>query len=164
AGNGSHTLTAVARDLLGVQYTSNPVTVTVSNTAPPPPPPPADTTPPTVRITSPSDGQTISETVMLTASASDNVGVIGVQFRIDGLNFGAEDTSAPYSIPWNTASVSDGSHTITAVARDAAGNHTESTTVTVTVANNAPPPPPPGTAKRFEETDPSVAYTAGWAP
>jgi len=101
----------------------------------------------------------------LTASASDNVGVAGVQFRIDGTNFGAEDTSAPYSIPWDTASVSDGSHTITAVARDAAGNHTESTTVTVTVANNAPPPPPPpGTTTRFEETDPSVAYTAGWTP
>jgi len=86
-----------------------------------------------------------------------------VQFRIDNVNLGAEATSAPYSIPWNTASVSDGSHTITAIARDAAGNHTESTTITVTVANNAPPPPPPGTT-RFEETDPSIAYSGGWTP
>src|SRR5260221_8025549 len=67
-GNGSHTLRAVARDLLGVQYTSNAVTVTVSNA---PPPPPQDTTPPSVSITSPSSGQTVSGTVTATASASD---------------------------------------------------------------------------------------------
>src|SRR5712691_8877878 len=91
-GNGSHTLTAVARDILGAQFTSAPVTVTVSN-APPPPP---DTTPPTVIITSPAPGATVSGTTSLTASASDNVGVAGVQFQIDGANFGAEDTTAPY--------------------------------------------------------------------
>ncbi len=127
-------------------------------------PPPPDTTPPTVSLTSPANGATISGTVMLTASASDNIGVVGVQFSIDGINFGAEDTSAPYSIPWDTASVSDGSHTITAVARDAAGNlSAPSATVTVTVDNNAPPPPPPpGSTTRFEETDPAVAYAGSW--
>src|SRR5712671_5458292 len=139
--NGSHTLTAVATDLLGVQFTSDPVTVTVNN-APPPPPP--DTTPPTVSITAPANGATVPATVTITASASDNVGVAGVQFQIDGANFGAEDTSAPYSISWNTTSASNGSHTIAAIARDAAGNRTPSATVTVTV-NNAPPPPPPDT-------------------
>src|SRR5437773_11028368 len=46
-GNGSHTLTAVGRDLIGVRWTSDPVAVTVSNGPPP------DTTPPTVSITSP---------------------------------------------------------------------------------------------------------------
>jgi len=150
-GNGSHTLTAVARDILGVQFTSAPVTVTVSN-APPPPPP--DTTPPTVSITSPAAGATVSGTTSLTASASDNVGVAGVQFRIDGANFGAEDTTAPYSISWNTGSASNGSHSITAVARDAAGNRSPvSAPVTVTV-NNAPPPPPADT------TPPTVSITA----
>jgi len=139
------------------------VTVTVAN-APPPPP---DTTPPTVSITSPSDGETISGTVALRASAADNVGVAGVQFRIDGANFGAEDTSAPYSVSWNTTSASNGSHTITAVARDTAGNRSPvSAPVTVTVANNAPPPPPPppppGDTTRFEETDPSVTYAGSW--
>src|SRR6266436_2184208 len=104
-GNGSHTLRAVARDLLGVQYTSNAVTVTVSNA---PPPPPQDTTPPSVSITSPSNGQTVSGTVTVTAGASDNVGVVGVQFQLDGVNGGAEDTSAPYSISWNTATASNG--------------------------------------------------------
>src|SRR2546429_82973 len=162
-GNGSHTLTAVARDLLGVQYTSDPVTVTVANSAPPPP---ADTTPPTVSITSPANGETISGTVPVRASASDNVGVMGVQFFRDGTALGAEDTTAPYSVSWNTTTVSDGSHTLTAVARDAAGNRSPvSAPVTVTVANGPPPPPPPpppGSTTRFEETDPSVTYAPAW--
>src|SRR5712672_181893 len=99
--NGSHTLTAVARDLLGVQFTSAPVTVTVSNAPPPPPPPPpppGDTTPPTVSITAPSDGATVRGTVRLTAAASDNVGVVGVQFFGNGTPLGNEVTTAPYSI------------------------------------------------------------------
>ncbi len=158
--DGSHTITAVARDAAGNRTTSAPVTVTVANG---PPPPSGDTTPPTVSITSPANGATISATVTVTASAADNVGVVGVQFQLDGVNGGAEDTTAPYSISFDTTTTSDGSHTITAVARDAAGNHTTSAPVTVTVANNAPPPPPPpGTTRRFEETDPSVAYTGGW--
>ena len=253
--NGSHTLTAVARDNLGVQFTSEPVTVTVFNAPPPPPPPPADTTPPsvptglaasavsssqinlswaassdnvgvsgyrvyrggtqiatttatfytntglspsttysyavaafdaagnlsaqsspastttppppdttppTVSITAPSNGATVKGTVTVTASASDNVGVVGVQFLLDnGVNGSVDVTTAPYSVPWNTATASDGPHTITAVARDAAGN-TKSATVTVTVANAAPPAPQ---SRRFEDTDPSVVYSGpGWRP
>src|SRR5216684_1970394 len=140
ASNGSHTLTAVARDSFGILWTSNPVTVTVSN----------DTTPPTVSITSPASGATVSGTITVTASASDNVGVVGVQFQLDGLNAGAELTAAPYSVPWNTTSSSNGSHTITAVARDAAGNRTTSAGVTVTVSN-APPP---------DTTPPTVSITS----
>src|SRR6267142_1189860 len=161
AANGSHSLSAVARDgLLGLQFSSASISVTVNNA---PPPPPADTTPPTVSITFPGNGQAVSGTVTVKADASDNVGVAGVQFSIDGNNLGAEDTSAPYSVSWNTATVSDGSHTVTAVARDAAGNTTPSS-VTVTVSNNAPPPPP-GSGARFEETDPSVTFTpnGGWS-
>src|SRR5712691_3600063 len=166
AGDGPHTLTAVARDLLGVQFTSAPVTVTVASAPPPPPPPSGDTTPPTVSITSPREGATVRGTVRLTASASDNVGVVGVQFFGDGTALGDEVTTAPYSILVDSTTSSDGPHTLTAKARDAAGNSNTSAAVTVTVANNtAPPPPPPpapGSATRFEETDPSIAYSAGW--
>ena len=71
----------------------------------------------------------------MSASASDNVGVIGVQFKVDGVDLGAEDTSSPYSVQWNTTAASPGSHQLTAVARDVAGNSTTSATVTVTVNN-----------------------------
>jgi len=131
AGNGNHTLTAVARDGAGNTKTSSPVTVTVSN-APPPPP---DTQAPAVSITSPSSGSTVSGTITVAADASDNVGVAGVQFELDGGLLGAEDTTAPYSVPWDTTTTGNGSHTLTAVARDAAGNIRTSSPVTVTVFN-----------------------------
>src|SRR5436309_844777 len=130
ASNGSHTLTAVARDAAGNVTTSAGVTVTVSN----------DTTPPSVSITSPAGGATVSGTISVTASASDNVGVVGVQFKLDGANLGVEDTTSPYGVSWNTTTASSGSHTLTAVARDAAGNVTTSAGVTVTVSNDTTPP------------------------
>ena len=135
ASEGSHTLTAVARDAVGLQFTSAPVRVTVSNGPPP------DTSPPSVTIASPSSGATVSRTIDVSATASDDVGVAGVQFRLDDADLGAEDTEAPYSVPWDTTTTSDGSHTLTAVARDAAGNVTISEPVTVTVSNTSPPPP-----------------------
>src|SRR6266403_5659276 len=58
------------------------------------PPPPPDTTPPTVRITSPASGATVSGTITVTAAASANVRVAGVQFRYNGINFDAEDKVA----------------------------------------------------------------------
>jgi len=98
-----------------------------------------DTTAPNVSITSPTAGATVSGTVNVTANATDNIAVTGVQFKVDGANIGAQDTTAPYSVSWNTATYSNGSHSITAVARDAAGNTKTSTAVAVTV-NNANPP------------------------
>src|SRR5207237_654674 len=95
---------------------------------------PADTTPPTVSMTAPAAGATIAGTVTVSASATDNVGVAGVQFILDGVNLRAEVTAAPYAISWNTTTASDGAHTLTAVARDAAGN-TASTAVSLIVAN-----------------------------
>ena len=128
ASNGTHTLRAVGRDLLGAHWTSPPVTVTVFN----------DTTPPTVGIVSPTAGATLSSAVTVRANASDNTEVVGVQFRLDGANLDVEDTTAPYSMSWNTTTASNGPHSLTAVARDAAGNSTTSSAVAVTV-DNAPP-------------------------
>ena len=99
------------------------------------PPPPSGGTPPTVSITAPANGATVSGTaVTVSATASDNVGVAGVHFELDGANLGAEDTTAPYSVPWNSTTATNGSHTLTAVARDAA-NSTTSADVSVTVNN-----------------------------
>src|SRR5205807_1776345 len=99
-----------------------------------------DTTPPTVTMTSPAGGTPVSGTISVTASASDNVGVVGVQFKLDGANLGAEDTTAPYAVSWNTTTASNASYTLTAVARDGAGNTTTAAAVTVTVFNDTTPP------------------------
>ena len=98
-----------------------------------------DGTAPTVSVTAPSPGATVSGTVTVNGNASDNVGVAGVQFRVDGSNLGAEDTAPPYSVSWNTTTLANGSHAVTAVARDAAGNQRTSAGVTVTVSNTSPP-------------------------
>src|ERR1700740_3436646 len=99
--------------------------------------------PPPAAIPLPPPGATVGGTTSVTASASDNVGVVGVQFLLDGANLGAEDTATPYSMSWKTTTASNGSHTLTAVARDAAGNRTTSAAVTVTVFNDTTPPSVP---------------------
>ncbi len=101
--------------------------------------PVVDTTAPVVALTAPTAGQLLpNTTVSVTASASDNVAVAGVQFLLDGANLGAEDTTSPYAVSWNTAGVANGAHTLSARARDAAGNATSSATVGVTVDTQAP--------------------------
>lgn len=116
-----------------------------------------DETPPAVSVTAPANGATVAGIVAVKASASDNRGVAGVQFRLDGADFGAEDTAAPYEVSWDTASVPNGSHTLSAVARDAAGNSATSAPVTVTVANGVPQ-----AVRRYEESDARVSYSLGW--
>lgn len=96
---------------------------------------PIDSAPPSVSITSPGSGTAAIGTVNVSAAASDNVGVAGVQFKVDGADLGSEDQGAPYSVAWSTTQFSNGSHTLTAAARDAAGNRTTSSPVTVTVSN-----------------------------
>lgn len=99
-----------------------------------------DTTAPTVAMTQPSNGATVSGSVTLAANATDNVGVTGVRFQVDGQDVGAEVTSAPWTLSWNSAQVTNGQHSVRAIARDAAGNTATSSAVTVTVSNQAAPP------------------------
>jgi hypothetical protein len=122
--NGAHVIGAVARDAAGNSQIAATVTVTVNN----------DTTPPTVALTSPANAAVVSGSVLLTASATDNVGVAGVQFAVDGVNLGAEITTGLYQLAWNSATVANGSHAISVVARDAAGNR-QTASVTVVVTN-----------------------------
>jgi hypothetical protein len=95
-----------------------------------------DIVPPSTSMTAPNAGATVSNSVTVSANASDNVGVVGVQFKLDGANLSAEDTSAPYSISWNTTTSANGNHALTARARDAAGNQTTSAAVSVAVSNS----------------------------
>src|SRR5216117_2265167 len=94
-----------------------------------------------VTVTSPADGSPVSGTVPVSASVTiiGSLTVRGVQFKVDGANLGAEDTSAPYSVSWNTTTASNGSHTLTAVATDLLGGTWTSDPVTVTVSNASPP-------------------------
>jgi hypothetical protein len=125
---GAHTIQAKAYDTFNNVATSSLVNVTV-----------ADQTAPTVALTAPATGSFVSgATVAVTANSSDNVGVVGVQFKLDGVNLGTEDTTSPYSTTWNTSGATNAAHTLTAVARDAAGNTTTSTSVSTTVDNAAP--------------------------
>ena len=130
--NGFHTLTAVAVDTAGNQATSTGITVTVNN---------ASGSGPTVSIIAPAAGATVSgSSVTVSANASSSLGVAGVQFQLDGANLGAEVTTAPYSVLWNTTNSANGSHSLTAIAYDTAGNHTTSNQIKVTVSNGATAP------------------------
>ena len=141
--DGSHTLSAKARDAAGNFGFAPNVVVTVANTP--------DTVPPTVSITAPAAGATVSGPVTVSMNASDNVAVASVAFLLDGTQVGADDTSAPYSFSWITTATSNGSHTLTARARDAKGNTTTSSPVVVTVSNTAPPPVGLVAAYAFDE-------------
>ncbi|MEK6984683.1 MAG: Ig-like domain-containing protein [Nanoarchaeota archaeon] len=125
--NGLHTLTAAARDAAGNTNTSA-ISVIVSNAI-------SDTTQPSVSISTPAQGAIINGTVTVSATATDNVGVVGVQFKLDGANLGNESLSSPYSVSWNTISTTNGLHSLTAAARDAAGNSNTSTAISVNVSN-----------------------------
>jgi hypothetical protein len=94
-----------------------------------------DITAPTASITAPANGATVSGTATITCTASDNVKIASVQFEIDGANLGAADTGAPYTLALNTKTYSNGSHTLKAIARDAAGNQTASDAITVNISN-----------------------------
>ena len=91
---------------------------------------------PRVSLTAPAGGATVTGTIDVTASAADNVGVAGVQFRLDGADLGAEDTSGALHAQRGAAPrCRTASTRLTAVARDAAGNRTTAQPVTVTVDN-----------------------------
>ena len=97
-----------------------------------------DAQPPTVSLTAPTDGTTVSGTVTVSASASDNQSVSRVDFYKDSALLGS-DNSAPYSLNWNTSGESTGTHTLTSQALDGAGNLSSSAPVGVTVSSTTNP-------------------------
>ncbi|PYY19302.1 MAG: hypothetical protein DMG60_04840 [Acidobacteria bacterium] len=102
------------------------VTLTVTN-AP-------DTIPPSISIHSPQPLAVLAGIIQLTATASDDVGVVGVSYQVDGKQVGSEQGTAPYSVTWDSGAVSNGIHLIIATARDAAGN-TSVDSINVQVSN-----------------------------
>ena len=126
--NGAHTVSARAIDTSNNVGTSAGAAVTVNN-------PPADITPPTIALTTPITGSTVSGSVAVLATAADNKAVASVQFYLDGAPLGATLTAAPYQLTWNTTAVANGNHTLAAAALDAAGNVGTSGSITVQVSN-----------------------------
>jgi poly(hydroxyalkanoate) depolymerase family esterase len=95
-----------------------------------------DGVPPTATITSPANGANVSGNVTVSANASDNIGIERVEFLLDGALLGT-DTSAPYSLIWNSATATNGAHALAARAVDLAGNTGTSAAVNVTVSGGS---------------------------
>ena len=129
--NGTHWLAAQGID---VQIGTSPtVQVRVSNGGV------IDTTPPTVTITDPTAAETVSATTAISANAADDTGVASVQFFVDGASIGAPVTAPPFIVYWDTLTLADGPHSVTATATDTVGNIGNAASVTVTVDNSHPP-------------------------
>ena len=127
ATNGAHTLQSKAYDAANNAGTSAAVSVTVSN----------DTTPPSTSITAPASGATVSSIVSVAASATDNIGVTKVEFWLDGI-LQSTDTTSPYAWSWDTATATNGTHSLQSKAYDAANNVGSSASISVTVSNGMP--------------------------
>jgi hypothetical protein len=94
-------------------------------------------TPPTISMTSPAPGATVTNKSTLTANPVDNsYAITGVQFLLDGVNLGAQVTAPPYSLTWDTTTAAAGSHTLTATVSDSGGQKVTSNPITVTVDNS----------------------------
>lgn len=122
--DGNYILSAKSYDTSGNIGQSSNVTVSVIN----------DTTAPSVAITTPYSNATIGGTVVVNASASDNIGVSKVEFYLNGI-LKSTATTAPYSFSWNTTTAANGAYTLSAKAYDASGKIGQSPDVVVTVSN-----------------------------
>jgi peptidoglycan/xylan/chitin deacetylase (PgdA/CDA1 family) len=95
----------------------------------------ADRTPPTVSLTAPAPNSTVSGSVPITATATDNVAIDHVDFLVDGATVGTR-SATPYTFSWNARSVANGTHTIAARAFDTSGNAATTAAITVRVSNS----------------------------
>lgn len=122
--DGNYTLSAKSYDASGNIGQSDNVVVRVNN----------DTVAPVVTINSPYSNSTLSGTVAVNASASDNVGVSKVEFYLNGI-LKSTTTAAPYSFSWNTTTAANGAYVLSAIAYDAVGNIGQANDVVVSVNN-----------------------------
>ena len=128
--NGPGSLSAIAYDAAGNTGSSTHVSINIQNPLP-------DLAAPIAQITALANGSTLSGTVPINISSSDNVGVVKVECYLDGTLL-ANASSASLNLSWATIAASNGSHTLLARAYDAA-NNIGTASVTVLVSNTAPP-------------------------
>jgi hypothetical protein len=96
---------------------------------------------PTVNVTAPANGSTVSGVIAISATASDANGISGVQFLLDGNNIGNDVTTAPYSITFDTRTLANGSsHSFAARARNNL-NMTATSVASVVTVNDVNPAP-----------------------
>jgi hypothetical protein len=124
--SGAHTIYAVATDTVGNTRTSTVVNVTVDNTGP------------TVTMSAPANGGLVTGTLTVSANATDNVSVTRVEFYRDNGVLLTTDTLSPFSFSWNSTTVTNGPHTLYAIAEDSVGNRTTSPSINITVDNLVP--------------------------
>jgi len=127
--NGSHTIYARSYD--GTNYSNiSSVTVVVSNIPP--------NQPPTVAITSPLNGSTVSGTVTITGTASDDVSVEKVEIRIDDDSWQEATGTTSWTYSWDTTSMATGTYNIYARSYDGT-NYSDLASITVGIFNNHKP-------------------------
>src|SRR5947207_2842555 len=153
--NGSHTLTAVATDVLGVRWNSNPVTVTVSNGPPP------DTTPPSVPTGLTASAVSSSQINLSWTASSDNVGVSGYRVYRNGTQIA---TTGATSFA-NTGLSPSTTYSYTVAAYDAAGNlsaqSSPASATTPAPPDTTPPSVPTGlTASAVSSSQINLSWTA----
>lgn len=163
---GTHTFSV--RATLNGQTDLSPATKTWTvgaSSTPPPPPPPGPITLPTVSISAPAAGATVSGTItasvaaMVSPATVDGTNISKVVFMIDGATK-ATDTTSPYQYSIDTTSMADGEHTLAAVAHDKLSPaNTSTTSVTFTVANGTTTPPPANGGPVVKLTSPTAGQT-----
>jgi peptidoglycan/xylan/chitin deacetylase (PgdA/CDA1 family) len=153
-GDGNHTITATAVDASGLSSQAS-VSVNVKNTV--------TYAAPTVSLTAPADGSTVTGATDLTANAAADTGasVARIDFSVDGTVVGT-DTTAPYSMSWDSTTVGDGSHSITAHVYDDKGGDAVSSAAGVTT-QNAPAYTAPTVALTAPQDGSTQAGTVGLA-
>ena len=131
---GARNLTARATDNYGLAATSATAVVTINPSA-------TDTQPPVAQLTSPAAFATgLTGTVALTATATDNVGVTGIEIQVDGVQVGSVSSGGSNTVNLDTAAYASGQHVVRARARDAAGNLSAWASATVQFGGSRPVP------------------------
>jgi hypothetical protein len=122
------------------------------------------TAPPSVAVSSPLNGSTVSGTIQLSAIPTGGTGALSVQFQVDGNNLNSPVTGVPYATSWNTSLTTNGTHVVRALVTDSAGNNITSPPVAITVNNTASTGSP--ATVRINSGGPTYVDSSGntWVP